>query len=299
MEELASFVEKRPRAEAAFGYGSGVFKQVGYDTKSHPQRDVIFLVSDLKKWHLENMDRNPEDYSLIGRVHLTNSPVENIKGLNKITYFSHIREHGFSYKYGVIEERDFLHNLSTWDNMFITGRFQKPVMRIHSNDGVDEAIKYDRECALRIACLLNQSETTVKKVLLSLCSLSYMGDTRMLFAENPNKVKNIVEGSYEVLSGVYMTPREYMHVHGDNVIINHRMLLSEIEFLPSSLVEYLASLNTDLSNLKQVRANIVQFLTEHNKRESFYQTLDGFRTNGIVRSVPYVLSKVKKRINGK
>ena len=118
----------------------------------------------------------------------------------------------------------------------------------------------------------------------------------MLFAENPNKVRNIVEGSYDVLSGVYMNPREYMHVYGENVRINHRMLLSEIELLPSGLVDYLASLNTNLGNIKEVRENIIRYITEHNKKESFYQTLDGFRTNGIVRSIPYALSKVKKKM---
>ena len=296
MEELTSFVEKRPKAEAAFGYGSGIFKQCGYDTKSRPQRDVIFLVSDLKEWHLENMEKNPEDYSFIGRVHLTKNPVERIKGLNKMTYFSQIKDHGFSYKYGVIEEQDFLHNLNTWDNMFITGRFQKPVMRIHSNEKVDGAIEYDRECALRIACILNQSETTIKELLISLCSLSYMGDTRMIFAENPNKVKNIVDGSFDLLKDIYMNPRSYLHIHGENVRISHSLIMNDIEFFPDALVDYLASLNTDLGNIKQVRANIIKFLTEHNKKESFYQTLDGFRTNGIVRSVPYALAKVKKKV---
>lgn len=298
MEELKSFVAQRPKAEAAFGYGSGIFKQVGYNTQSRPQKDVIFLVNNLKEWHLENMEMNPKDYSMIGRIHLSKAPIERIKGLNKITYFSQIKDGDYSYKYGVIEESDFLHNLNTWDNMFIAGRFQKPVVEIHSNEEVNKAIEYDRECALRIACLLTQSETTVKELLIELCGLSYMGDTRMIFAENPNKVKNIVEGSFEVLKDIYINPRSYLHVYMDgvNARVNHKQILQEIEFLPSALVDYLASVNTDLSNVKMVRANIKEYIKGKNRAESFAQTLDGFRTNGVMRSIPYALAKVKKKI---
>ena len=36
-----------------------------------------------------------------------------------------------------------------------------------------------------------------------ICGLSYLGDTRMKFAENPRKVLNIVEGSYDSLNEIY------------------------------------------------------------------------------------------------
>ena len=296
MAGLESFVSQRPKAEAAFGYGSGVFKQNGYNSQNHPQKDVIFLVDDIKEWHLQNMDMNPKDYSLIGRVHLSRSSVEKIKGLNKITYFSHIKNDGENYKYGVIEEKDFLHNLSTWENIFVAGRFQKPILRIHSNEQVDNVISYDRECALRIACLLSPKIVSAKELLVKLCGLSYYGDTRMLFAENPNKVGNIVDGSFDILKGVYIVPKPYLEVDNLMLTINHRMILNDINYLPSALIQYLHDINIDLKSIEQVRKGIMSYIKAKNKEESFYQTLDGFKTNGVVRSVPYALAKVKKKI---
>ncbi len=299
MEELKEFVAQRPAAKGAFGYGSGVFKQSGYANDANPQRDVIFIVDDLKEWHLENMDMNPKDYSPLGKLHLTTASKKRIKGLNKITYVSQIKSGDYKYKYGVIEESDFVYNLTSWENLFVVGRFQKPTLKINSTRKIDAVISYDQNCAFRIACLLAPSKTTLSNLFRILCGLSYMGDTRMKVAENPNKVFNIVKGSYSLLEDLYLNGKDYIQRQGQEVIIDHQQLLRELFLLPSALVNYFAESGTNLQNLEMVRKDIFDFISNKNKKESLYQTVDVIRTNGIVRSVPYVLSKVKKRINGK
>ena len=54
---IKKFIEKRPKVIAAYGYGSGVFKQAGYNGNEEVQLDLIFIVEDIKKWHLENMKK--------------------------------------------------------------------------------------------------------------------------------------------------------------------------------------------------------------------------------------------------
>ena len=66
-ENIKEFVENRPEVIAAYGYGSGVFKQSGYNQNEQKQIDLIFVVDDLKKWHLANIEKNPNDYSYIGK----------------------------------------------------------------------------------------------------------------------------------------------------------------------------------------------------------------------------------------
>ena len=56
-----------------YGYGSGVFKQA---SSVKPLTDVIFVVDDLKGWHMENMKMNPSDYSLIGRLYINRSSIK-------------------------------------------------------------------------------------------------------------------------------------------------------------------------------------------------------------------------------
>lgn len=47
----------------AFAYGSGVFRQSGYDTNKKPMMDFIFGVSHPGHWHALNMQQNPHHYS--------------------------------------------------------------------------------------------------------------------------------------------------------------------------------------------------------------------------------------------
>ena len=110
-EAIRKFALQRPESRAIYGYGSGVFKQASSSGK--PLTDVIFLVDDIKQWHLDNMKLNPKDYSIIGKVYLSKSSIEKIKGVNGVTYFSEINGGEYTFKYGVIEVLDFMNGLDT------------------------------------------------------------------------------------------------------------------------------------------------------------------------------------------
>jgi hypothetical protein len=55
-------------------------------------------------------------------------------------------------KYGVICERDFIYHLNNWDNVFIAGRFHKPVLdiEIRPNMNLYKTIDSNRESAVSI-----------------------------------------------------------------------------------------------------------------------------------------------------
>ncbi len=296
---IEKFSSKRPEAVGVFGYGSGVFKQVRSD-EGDVQTDVIFAVDDIRTWHMINMENNPGDYSFIGKIHLSRKNVAKIKGRNNITYFSSIQDQGFRFKYGVIEIQDFLASLSTWNNLFIAGRFQKPILNIQSEDFIDDVIQYNRKCALFVACLFSDKVTTMVDIYDTLCSLSYLGDARMRFAENPNKVQNIVNGSLESFKEIYPLEQDFI-VRLDNkrVFIKHDVLLERIRELPEALIEFLEAMETDFDDLDMVRINTFSYFLTRNKIESRSQIFEGVKTNGLVRSVPYVLSKVRKRFIGR
>ena len=296
--DIIKFAERRPASQAVFGYGSGVFEQRDSE-HSKAQTDVIFIVKDIKEWHLDNMTMNDQDYSFLGRIHFSQKNVAKIKGKNNITYFSHIKDYDGEYlfKYGVVEVQDFIRGLSTWDNLFLVGRFHKPVLDVKSNDEINKVIEGNRDIAFRITCLLSPTPTTKLEFYKTLCGLSYLGDARMKIAENPNKVRNIVDGSYDKLSEIYLFNRPYVKTAGvDKIYIDHKTLLEEICLLPESLVDYLAEVNTDLSDLNMVRQNIINYITGHNRLESRNQIFEGVKTNGIMRSVPYALAKIQKKM---
>ncbi len=293
---VRSFVGNRPKSLGAYGYGSGVFRQVGND-KGDPQIDLIFLVDDLKEWHSENLERNKRDYSFLGRLHVNRSNSNKLKGYNGITYYSQIFEGGYRFKYGVMEERDFLEDLSSWRNFFVAGRFHKPVMRINGSLMEEDAIEKNRKQAFLVTAFLAPKVISKKHFLKLLCSLSYRGTMRMNFAENPHKVDNIVNGSYDKLLEIYSFDTDYIQViEDDKLLIDESILMKHVSELPIGLLVYLYRSGFDFKSINDVRRGIKSFFDEHNKTEEIYQSIDGIKTNGIVRSVPYLLAKVKKRI---
>jgi translocator assembly and maintenance protein 41 len=295
-DTIKRFADKRPEARAVFGYGSGVFKQdipVG-----KPQTDVIFVVDDIRQWHKDNMSENSGDYSLIGRIHLSGENVDRIKGKNFVTYVSDIKgSEGDTFKYGVVENSDFQRGLCTWDNMFLVGRFHKPILDVMSNETVRQVIAKNRDRAFRVACILSNSVTDKESIFRMLCGLSYMGDARMKIAENPNKVRNIVKGNWPNLENIYKFNEPYVKVLTNGlVLISHEQLLAEILELPECMVDYLAETDTDLKDLEMVRKRILEYVIGHNRVESKAQIVEGLKTNGIVKSIPYAISKVKKKL---
>lgn len=295
-EAIRQFAIQRPESRGIYGYGSGVFKQASSTGK--PLTDVIFLVDDIKDWHLTNMKMNPKDYSLLGKVYISRSSVEKIKGINGITYFSEINGGEYTFKYGVIEVLDFINGLDTWTNMFMAGRFHKPVMEIKSEEKIRESIEYNRKCALIIACLFCDSIVSDKDIYNKLCGLSYLGDARMAIAENPHKVENIVEGSYDKIKELYPLKEVYLSRLEDGMYqIDYELLLGRISDLPEGLLQYLFDMGTDFRDIDMLRINIYEYLTSKNRVESRAQILQGVKTNGVIRSIPYAFAKVKKRFS--
>lgn len=284
-EEIKIFTNCRPDVKAAYGYGSGVFKQKGYSKKDHPQIDLILAVDDIRKFHKENMMLNPNDYSFTGRLFYNTSSRETIKGMNGITYQSNIKENGLTFKYGVIEANDLEHQLLTWNRFYLAGRFQKPVLEVVKSEQLKYAIEENRRYALLTALQFMKDGDSLMDLYERIVSFSYIGDTRMRYFENPNKIKNIVLASYEELDSIYNTGIYFDEIDG-KIILNKEKI--EKELLPAYLAYYL----TD----KERKQGIEEYLKIRNKEESISQTLHGLKTNGIVKSADYAFEKLKKRI---
>lgn len=285
-QNIEEFINKRPEVVAAYGYGSGIFKQAGYTSKDKPQIDLILVVDDLRKWHQENMKLNKNDYSFIGKIFFNHGKLSKLKGTTGITYVSNIKENGSVFKYGTIEEKDLIENLTTWKSFYMPGRFQKTIYPIKESTDLKEAINYNRESALLVSKYLQtQEELSNKDIYVTLCSLSYLGDTRMKFAENPRKVLNIVEGSFNELNNIYKVE--------EKVILDKEKQKEELKKLPKELLEYI---NDSLDNDDTIiRQRIIEYFTELNKKESSKQTIKGIYTNGIGRSISYASKKLTKR----
>ena len=293
-KSIEEFINKRPEVIAAYGYGSGVFKQSGYTKKDKPQIDLIFIVDDLKEWHKKNFKLNRKDYSFLGKLYFRFAKVSSLKKSTGITYVSNIKENGSVFKYGTIEIRDLLRYLDSWESFYLPGRLQKTIYSIKEDNRIKEKIDKNRENAMLVSGYLQEKDEVSKKdLLVTLCGLSYLGDTRMKFAENPRKVLNIVEGSYDAFDKMYKLDKKYFKETEDIIVLDKTNIKKDLKALPQSLYDYIKGyLNEDD---KVIKEKIEEYFTNRNKHESTVQTFKGLKTNGPCRSLGYAFKKIMKR----
>lgn len=281
-EEILEFMKSRPETEAIIGYGSGINPQRGQENRK-PQIDLIVVVNNLKDWHSANINKNPKDYSLSAKLFFKYAPRKWLRAGGKITYMTYIPFNGSKYKIGTIEKEDFLSDLIRWETFYMAGRMQKPILVVKAPDEIQNAIEYNRNAGLlSTKLLLGSGEFDEEYFYTILAGLSYIGDTRMGIAENPDKVLNIVKGRFDF----------YQDIYGQNLQIrNGKVIITEenADILPNELKDYLEGYHGNVSD------GIRQFLINKNKSQSMAQTIKGLFTTGPVKSIKYVSEKLKRK----
>ncbi|KAF8694489.1 hypothetical protein HU200_038234 [Digitaria exilis] len=166
--------------------------------------DYILGVADPLQWHSQNLERNPGHYSgwmrRLGAGAITGLADHVGVGV----YFNPFVEwRDKRIKYGVVRMKDLAMDVLTWDRFYLSGRLQKPVHVLVDNWDIRKVNTINLEMATSASLLLLPEEFNEYDLYAQICSLSYMGDLRMLFAEDKDKVKKIVEGSFQSFQTMY------------------------------------------------------------------------------------------------
>ncbi|OAQ65891.1 mitochondrial import protein MMP37 [Pochonia chlamydosporia 170] len=201
-----------------FAYGSGVFPQEDISRSIteaefravHPKPpealvkaqkgspkmiDFIFGVSHTQHWHSINIRQHRDHYS--GIASLGSGLVSRVQNWGAGVYFNPFVEvNGMLIKYGVTSIDNLVKDLSTWDNLYLAGRLQKPVKILRDHPQVRLANQHNLIAAVRTALLLLPPQFTETDLYSTIAGLSYLGDPRMaLPTENKSKVANIVNNN--------------------------------------------------------------------------------------------------------
>ncbi|TWU77231.1 Mitochondrial translocator assembly and maintenance protein 41 [Metarhizium rileyi] len=201
-----------------FAYGSGVFPQEDISRsiteaefravhskppealikaqKGSPKMiDFIFGVSHTQHWHSINIRQHRDHYS--GIASLGSGLVSRVQNWGAGVYFNpYVEVNGMLIKYGVTSIDNLVNDLSTWDNLYLAGRLQKPVKILRDHPQVRLANQHNLIAAVRTALLLLPPQFTETDLYSTIAGLSYLGDPRMsLPTENKSKVANIVNNN--------------------------------------------------------------------------------------------------------
>lgn len=283
----------------AFAYGSGVFRQsCGTAGK---MIDYLVVVDEVRDWHAENSKINPPDYTVLGRVALKTVPDDSV-----VYYVPDVQVNGKRIKYGVVGWDTLMRDLYTWDFMFLAGRLHKPTlvdedgMCLLRRNELYRAMERNFDSALNAALLLTPNPTDFKSTLRSLVSLSYTRDPRLLLAESPRKIENIVEGQMGELERIYLGRWEGLE--GKKMLGDPVMRLKLINDLPLSLKSELLKFNGYNCDLWSVALNptpapLINAIGRMVNRSAWRQMILGAISASPSTAVGYVLSKMKKRFS--
>ena len=185
------------KPDFAIGYGSGVFLQEGYDKNEKPMIDLIFGVESPADRHEENMKKNPQDYSGLVRTLGSRFAMFLQNTGAKLYYNPYVEFENCTIKYGVISKENLLKDLRLWEHLYAAGRLHKPVEVLQDEEEIHKAMKSNFMSAVHTALLLLPAKFTEEELYTTIAGISYTGDHRMQYGENPQKVSNIVKKNME------------------------------------------------------------------------------------------------------
>lgn len=180
-----------------FAYGSGVKKQAGYDDRAQKNAmvDLIVCVDDELQFHGENLKLNPGDYSFMR--YFGRSFIANYQDYAAGVYCNTLIpiDDTCTIKYGVIRTSNLCDDLCHWTHLYVAGRLQKPIETLiaPTNPKILTGLEENLDMALRLALLLLPEKFSYFDLFHEIANISYYGDFRMVFGEQPDKVRNIVE----------------------------------------------------------------------------------------------------------
>jgi translocator assembly and maintenance protein 41 len=258
-------------------------------------------------------------------------------------------------KYGVISTERLIRDLHDWDALYIAGRMHKPMHIIQCTDQIRLAAESNLRSALRTSLLLIDSKPpassaaapsrsaavapsspptldasalpsspafvrfTGQALFTVVASLSYAGDIRMAFAENPQKVAKIVAGNWHDLVRLYAEP--IRTVLGEDKKIEKMSDVVEVECDTKRRMELIQQLprqvKREMADLAEVTEESIESTREQLpavaslpasdrhalltgalarivRRSSQQQTMKGLLTAGFRKSFRYGWAKIQK-----
>ena len=255
----------------AFGYGSAVFQQANYNIdKPNQVIDLIFIVNDTHEFHKGNFSFNYSHYSGIPKrlpLGVTSNFVNRIgskfyfnpliplskmkntydQSVTDSEFISELRKDQRKIKYGVIHKEDALKDLTEWNRFALAGRMQKPILTVIEDPEISKTQELNRDMALTLALLLTYHRRDVIDIFdiyHKICNFSFNGDIRMRWKmENPNKVRNIVQGSFE----------QFQHVYGPRLQKLEKSELLKIDYDENDEVGQIKSIKFTKLNMEKLQ----------------------------------------------
>ncbi|KAG2763421.1 hypothetical protein JG687_00005529 [Phytophthora cactorum] len=299
-----------PRVAFTMAYGSGVFQQKNHDA-SASMVDLVFAVDDPQAWHEQNIERNPQHYSMLKYLGAANVAAFQEKFGAGVYYNTLVPLTGKLLgtrliKYGIVSTQTLCEDLMTWRTLYLSGRMHKPVSILATSEDIQEASSMNLSHALNYALLCLPEKFSEHDLYMKIAGISYLGDFRMTFGENPKKVRNIVDGNLKSFRELYQhkiqnSPFVSRSISDSDVLLANssdlKVRQTIVEALPCNVLKRLAAKShaTDAFNHQAVtKKQLQRVIASIVFRSSRSQSIKGIATAGGIKSIVYVAQKLQR-----
>jgi len=217
-----------------------------------------------------------------------------------------------TFKYGVIDVRDFRRDLLRWCTLYTAGRLHKPVVTLlDDRGGLGGLVARNLESAVHASLLQLPEKFAEKDLYATIAGLSYRGDFRMVVGEDKHKVANIVEPQIERFRSLYAPAFRSM---SDRLLFVGSFAeqdssvdgkLYHLQRLPANLKNIVLSNRRDGDARSPLRAlaersDVDKIVRDGVRRIVLYssltQSIKGIPTAGLLKSVVYSYNKLNKMV---
>ncbi|XP_055699242.1 phosphatidate cytidylyltransferase, mitochondrial-like isoform X2 [Phlebotomus papatasi] len=255
----------------------------------------------MMEWHRKNIEKNPHDYSglgIFGAWAITKYQISIPANVYCNTLIP-VKDENVTIKYSVTRKSDLIEDATQWTYLYLSGRLHKPVQFIQEPDEtLKKALDKNLETALTVALLLLPEKFSNLELFYTIAELSYSGDFRMIFGENPNKVNNIVKPQLESFFRLYKPLIEqrrltlqYPHDFGGQYIQEKSR---EIVFEQLKSIPFIYPVDNLTNELKDYRVQLRHILRMRVFRSSALQSIKNIPTAGFIKSLKYSYAKALK-----
>jgi len=279
--------------------------------------DLMFVVDDTLGFHRDNLAANPHHYSSVRRLGPAAVARVQTSSFGARVYFNTLVPAGdaVTFKYGVIDARDFRRDLRSWRTLYTAGRLHKPVSTLLLRDrGLNDLVARNLRSAVHAALLQLPGRFAEVDLYTAVAGLSYLGDFRMIVGEDRNKVANIVRPQTErfrlLYAPVFRSMDDRLLCGADSIVEQDDSAdskLYHLRQLPQHLKNVL--LGSDCDNaidgdvkLQELamRDDLGTIVRNGIRKIVFYssllQSIKGIPMAGLQKSVVYSYNKLNKMV---
>jgi len=279
--------------------------------KSENQYDYLIFCEDVKSSFVAAMTTLQECNTPTTKIFVNNADNKTITEETNVVYMTYVYVDSIKryIKIGFCDYYGTLKSMSDFDSIYIPLRLSKKIYVTKTTTEFDLALNLNRATVDFITGLVVPDDVyPLQHHYITAYNLSYGGDSRNGFAEDPAKVRKLIKKQEAYLNEYYAQYPLYTQFvrcdcNGAIIMVKKNIPNDWFCYLPTSLQNEVRKIGLEHSTLETkeekelLSKTITNYFHTRTKLESSIEPIRGLGSNGVLNSMAYLTRKLSKARN--